>query len=532
MRVNDTARLDNKVRREAGFAGSEYYTVKDYRDLLLRRKWMIATVALTVAVVVSIAAYLSPDLYEAGAVIVVDPGQVPESYVKSTATIDANQRLAMLQEQILSTTKLGQIINELGLYRNLRGGKSQEEIVAQMSKSIKIEPVTNTAQVKQLQAFTVSFTSGSPALAAKVSNRLASLFIEENMRLREQEVLGTADFFDREIEKAKRELDDKAQKIAELRSKYAAVLPEVQNLHLQKLTLAELEMRAEIDAAARASQQKQYLQSLMAEDPSVVDLDNNAHSVDTVELRAQLEHLQTDMDALRSRYGPNYPDVQSKAAEIQKVESQIRELEKLIPAAKSASASGLKHHNPVVESQIAQLSDEIQKHEARQNELKSQIGYYHSTLEQAPEAAQELTAATSDYTNAADRYKRLEDRKFGADMSSAIETRQQGERFVLLDPAQPPDRPFQPNRPLLDIFGLVAGVFISLIVVVGLEVVDATVKTRRELVERIKAPVFGEVPWLIADSSRRRERVWAALAASGNLILTMGYVGLLIAALR
>jgi succinoglycan biosynthesis transport protein ExoP len=532
MNENNTARQKKKALGDAGLAGLEYYGFQDYRNLLSRRKWMIATTVLTIALLVSVAAYMYPNLYLASAVIVVDPGKVPESYVKSTATIDANQRLAMLQEQILSTTKLGQVTDELGLYRNLNNTRTQEEIVAQMNKNIKVEPATNAAQVRGLQAFKVSFTSGSPVLAARVCNRLASLFIEENMKVREQQVLGTADFFDRELEKARQDLDNKAQKVAQLRSKYAAALPESQNLHLQALTVAQMELRAEIDAAGRAEQQKLYLQSLLSEDPAVVNLDNSGHSADTAGLQAQLEHLQTDMDELRSRYGPNYPDVQTKTVEIKKVEQQIQELEKSHPQTRSVAATGVKHHNPVVEGQIAQLSDEIQKHEARQRELKSQIAYYQSSLERAPEAEQRLTEATNDYASAADRYKRLEDHKFGADMSSDVEARQKGERFVILEPAQPPERPYAPNRPLIDLLGLVAGLATALFLVLGLEILDTTVKTQRELSERIKAPVFGEIPWLITSSNKKQGRFWTTLAVTGNMVLALGYVRLLASALR
>jgi len=533
MSSNDTPRRDKRTSGDVGLAGLEYYGLKDYKNLVSRRKWMIVTAALTIALLVSTAAYFYPNLYEAGAVIIVIPGQVPQSFVMSTATIDANQRLAMLQQEILSTTRLGQVIDELGLYRELKNSKTQEEIVAEMNKSIKIEPISNGgSRVKELQAFKVSFTSKSPKLAARVSNRLASLFIEENLKLRSQEVLGTTEFFEAELVKAKQELDAKADKVAQLRSKYATLLPEAQNLNLQKLTLAQLELRSEIDAVGRAAQQKLYLENLLVEDPAVVNLDSNAHSADTATLQMQLERLQTEMDQLRSEYGPSYPDVQSKAAEIQKVEQQIQELEKASPAAKSTRATALKRHNPVVEGQIAQLSEEIKKREAAQNEIKSQMAYYQRSLEQAPQVAQELAAAANDYNDAEGRYKHLEDRKFGADMSSAVETRQKGEQFQILEPAQPPEHPFQPNRPLLDIVGLGAGLIVGLLLAVGLEILDGTVKTKRELNDRLSSPVFAEIPWFMTDSRKKRQRIWAALAVSGNLILALGYIRFLAAALR
>lgn len=515
----------------AGLNGLEYYTLRDYKRLLWNSKWSIVTTMLIVALLVAAGAYLFPNLYLASTVIVVDPEKVPEGLVKSTATIDATQRLAMLQEQILSTTRLGQVIDELGLYKSLKQTKTQDELITQMRKDIKVEPATTGVATKELQAFKVSFTSRSATLAAQVANRLASLFIEENMKVREQQVRGTADFFDRELETAKLDLDQKGQKLAELRSRYVAELPESQNLHLQALTATQLEMREELDAISRAQQQKTYLQSLLSDNPLVVNLDSKESGANTLGLQEQLQHLQSEMDQLRSTYGPNYPDVLSKAAEISSVEQQIKDEEKGAGTSKSSTVAG-RRSNPVVESQISQLDDEIAKHQDRVKDIKSRIAYYQSALEGAPQAEQLLTAATNDYANAEDRYKRLEDHKFAADMSSDVETRQKGERFVVLEPAQPPEHPYAPNRIVIDALGLLAGAGMGMFLVIGREILSTTVKTKRELCDRLKAPVFGEMPWLATKSNRKRTLVRVALATSGNLILGAGYVALFLAALR
>src|SRR5262249_9249238 len=148
--------------------------------------------------------------------------------------------------------------------------------------------------------------------AAKVSNRLASLFIEENLRVREQQVVGTADFFEDQLRKAKQDLDQKSQVLAQLRARYANDLPESQNLHLQALNSAQLSLRGEEDAISRAQQQKVSLQSLLASTPTVVNLDSNDNAANAG-LQEQLERLQSEMDQLRSHYGPSYPDIVRKA---------------------------------------------------------------------------------------------------------------------------------------------------------------------------------------------------------------------------
>jgi uncharacterized protein involved in exopolysaccharide biosynthesis len=287
-------------------------------------------------------------------------------------------------------------------------------------------------------------------------------------------------------------------------------------------------MHAELDAVSAAEQQKGYAQSLLADSPSVVNLDSSSGS-NTVGLEEQLERLQQEMDQLRSRYGTSYPDVVSKAADIENLQKQIKELSK---GEKPAPSTNRKRHNPVIESQIAQLDEAIKKHESREAELKSQIAYHEAILARAPAAEQELTAATNDYADAADHYKRLEDHKFTADMSSDVEARQKGERFVILEPAQPPEHPFSPNRPVLDLLGFVGGLFVAVVLVIGGDVLDTTVKTQRELSDRLAAPIMGEIPWRKTRSAKIGWRIKLAFAASTSLALAVAYGGLLAVALR
>ncbi len=234
------------------------------------------------------------------------------------------------------------------------------------------------------------------------------------------------------------------------------------------------------------------------------------------------------MDQLRSHYGPSYPDVLSKAAEIQGLQQKIKQLGEQ----GKTEAAGKKHNNPAIESQIAQADEQIRKHEARQAELASQIKFHVAAIGGVPEVQEQVSAATNDVAVASDRYKRLEDRKFGADMFSDVEARQQGERFVLLEPAQPPEQPVSPNRALIDSIGIGSGLVISLLLVVVLELFDPTVKTEREIRERLQVPIFGEIPPLSTESVNQRRRLWSALVTAGNLVLAVGYIGVLVVSFR
>jgi len=520
----------NKETAGIRVSGLEFYSLRDYRKLFWRRKWLIVTVTLTVACMVSFAAYRAPSLYEAKTTIMVDPGKVPDSYVKSTATIDASQRLSLLQEQVLSTTRLSRVVDELHLYEGLKSILSRDEIVARMRKDVVVTPASLVAPGKDLRAFDISYTSHSPTIAARVADRLASLFIEENLKVREQQVLGTVEFFDHELDAAKQDLDQKGKKLALLKARYFAELPESQAWHAQALTSLQIELRSEMDAVSAAQQQKVYLESILADAPSVSNLDSSL-GADT-ELDEQLGRLEQEMDQLSARYGPSYPDVVAKASDIEKLKKQIEQQKSPGATARPLLNGNRKHHNPVIESQIAQIDSEVQERRARETKLKDQITYHEAVLEKAPAAQQELTSATNDYNDAADHFKRIEDHKFSADISSDVETRQKGERFVVLEPGQAPTHPSSPNRPLLDLLGLVGGFILAVVLVFVLEIADRTIKTQRELAERFRAPIFGEIPWRATKRDLRKGWAMSVLAGTANLALALAYSGLLFRALR
>lgn len=522
----------SKPSQDLGLGGLEYYGPKEYRQLLWRRKWSIVLVTFALALATAVGAHFWPDSYKAGAVVVVDPGKVPQSYVASTATIPAAERLALLQAQILSDARLSQIIDEMGLYPELKNRSTPDQILLRMRRDIQVQPESfdNLAKVSNparagLEAFTVSYVSRNPSTAAKVANRLASLFIEENMKARQDEVMGTAEFFDRELAKAKEDLEAKAKRMEEIRARYAAELPESQNAHVQALTTLQMELRAEMDAVSRAQQQKVYLQSLLAQTPGVVDLDSQAGTdADSASPeQAQLGQLQSMLDRLRSRYGPDYPDVVKVEEMIGQLKAQRKKAAKTAtPSAALPPAAG--HHNPVLESQIAELDQEMQKHAQREKELQSEIAFHQSKLEAAPEAQQQLATAERDYDDAEQNYKNMQARKFSADMSSDVEIRQKGERFMIVQPAQPPARPYEPNRLLIDGAALPAGLGLAVLLAIVLEVMDGTVKTRREVTEKIAVPVMGEIPWLPTPRGSRRKRLQIMAAAGSSSLLALAYV--------
>jgi succinoglycan biosynthesis transport protein ExoP len=321
-------------------------------------------------------------------------------------------------------------------------------------------------------------------------------------------------------------MKEKADQITLLKTKDPQEGPETEVIQVQALSTLQSELQTEHDAVARAQQQKASLQASLVNSPSVIDLDSQ-ESPAVTSLETQKAQLQDEVDQLRKRYGPSYPDVVKKNLQITDLQTRIDEARK--KETLKATPAPLKQRNPVIQSEIAKADEEIQKHLTREQELQQQISLHQSILERIPIFQQRLTALTREYEAAEDHYKRLQEQKFSADMVSKMEAGQQGERFELLDSAQIPTKPDTPDRPTINLIGLGAGLLLSIVGAFAFEILDPSVKTEREVVSQLGAPVFGEVPWLPSKGNIRKKRLqtlfalasWAVLAAAYSFLLVV-----------
>src|SRR5258708_29176680 len=138
--------------------GQREMTVDDYLSILRRRIWLLAIPAVVCAVGAYTVSLFLPSRWISETVVLVEEPAVPDSIVKPIVGGDLNQRLATMREQILSRTRLQQMIEKFGLFREDEGKRSTEELVARLRNSIEVSPVRPMAETRYngLPGFTVS----------------------------------------------------------------------------------------------------------------------------------------------------------------------------------------------------------------------------------------------------------------------------------------------------------------------------------------------------------------------------------------
>jgi len=175
------------------------YKPEDVLQILRRRIWLLLVPFSIVSAATATYSRYLPDIFRSETLILVVPQRVPESYVRSTVTTRIEDRLQSISQQILSRTRLERIIQDFNLYVEQRRTGIMEDIVEQMRRDIVI-------QVVKGDAFRVSYTGQDPRTVMKVTDRLASLFIEENLRDREVLAEGTNQFLEAQLEDSRRRL--------------------------------------------------------------------------------------------------------------------------------------------------------------------------------------------------------------------------------------------------------------------------------------------------------------------------------------
>ncbi len=166
-------------------------------ETMWRRKWWILGPTVVTAVVTSVMSYyLLPTRYRSESVIHIVAPRVPEPYEQPTATDRSGARFRQISQIILTRPRLERIISEFGLYEVPQGSAPVGDVVLRMQRDIGVNLLSSE---DDLGAFNVSFVSSDPRTAMRITERLASLFVEENLRDRETQVESTSDFIDSQI---------------------------------------------------------------------------------------------------------------------------------------------------------------------------------------------------------------------------------------------------------------------------------------------------------------------------------------------
>jgi protein tyrosine kinase modulator len=467
------------------------HTSRDFREYLevpMRHPlWVIVPFVLTVAGMIGFS-FTLPKMYRSSTTILVESEKVPEYFVPKVPTASDSKRLQTIKQEILSRSRLEVVLRELNPYPDRMGREPLSETLESMRHAIDIS-------VRGSDSFSIEYVHPSPHMSMLVPNRLASSFIEGAAHERAEQVQEAYKFIEVQVEEARKALEAKESAVREYKQTHLGYLPEQMPANLATLQRLQLEAQAVANSLQAAKEREATVERGVTE-PRATPGPTPDPATDLSQLRRQLV-------TLRTRYTEEHPEVRM-------LKSRIASLEKA-----QAATDGSAPIDPAVTAARARLEDvqrEVKALEARQAELRKQMGGFETRVEQTPRMEQELAGLTRDYQKLNENYMALLNKKLDAQMAEKLEQRWKGERFRILDPAYLPDVHYSPRRSLFALGGLVLGLILGVGAAFLVEALDHSVKTASDLKGVLPFPVLASIPHVeegrgwIRDRAPRSDR--------------------------
>ena len=239
------------------------YTPEDYLRMAWKRKWWILLPTVLIASATFVVAQFLPNRYRSQTTILVVPQRVPEKFVASTVTADVGERLQTISQQILSRTRLERIVEEFNLYQEERKTMIMEDIIEQMRR--RDVGVASQRGRADTGSFTVSFEAPNPRTAMLVTERLAAMFVQENLQDREVMADSTNQFLQAQLEDARRRLIEHEKKLEEFRRRNSGQLPSQLQSNLQMMQTTQMQIQANSEAGNKDRDRLRLLQAAIAD---------------------------------------------------------------------------------------------------------------------------------------------------------------------------------------------------------------------------------------------------------------------------
>ena len=501
------------------------FTPNDLKSILWRGRWWIL---LPFAAGLALAPFISarvPKLYRSETVLMVIPQRIPDSYVRSTVTASVQDRLYSISDQILSRTRLERIITEFNLYPAERRIVTMEDVVARMrGRDINLQPPGRE------QSFRVSYTSAEPATAQRVAARLASMFIDENLREREKLAESTSVFLESQLADAKVRLLEHEKKLEQYRLKNSGELPSQQSANLQAIQNARMQLQSITESMNHTKERRLLLERQLADalpQPATGRLGKDGKPIvlRTLPSEVPLAEAEKKLEEYKLRYTPNHPDVRALERTIRDLEQRVKAEAALPPPPPEtrptpeqiAQEKGVRD----LRFQIDDIDRQLKASEEEAQQLRGELSGYQARIEAAPIRESELVELTRDYNTLQEIYTGLLSKQEDSKLAANLERRQIGEQFRILDPASFPVKPSNQRDRLVAMFSAAfGGLALGFLLVAFRELRDSSFRLEQDIQRTLELPVLALVPVMTSDRERRAKRLRSIfLNLTGTIVL-------------
>ena len=549
--------------------------LQEIKGLIRRRKKVFILSFLIIFMTgVMVALILSP-IYTSVAMIRIEDQEIPEKYVQSTITEFVDERIQKISRQILSRSKLLEIIDRFDLYPDLRDKKTQTDLVKKMRKSIELKTIAagmeDSSEIKARTAtvaFTLAYAGEDPVKVQKVTDTLSKLYLEEDTRVRERKITGATVFLKSELRRLKSEIGHQEKIISEFKLNHLRELPDDRSYNLQVIARIERSLDDTDRKLQLLREQKHLFQVKLQETEPLTPIVIGGKDL-AINPSQRLKRLRLELASMQSIYSEKHPDIRKKKREIRKLEQEVKvsedsvaKIKKLkqleVKLASEKVRLGPKHpnlkalkreiailkkevsilmtenakvkiseekpDNPAyinLKTRITSIEMEIEALLAEKQQLLATIDDYQVRIKNAPVVEKELNALTRDYEILQQKYSDISNKLMNAEMVQELEGTEKGRRFNITASAFLPDKPTKPNRLMIIVLSFLLASGLSAALALFQEYIDDSIKTPNQLKDLTNIPVFSAISYIETKEEKRQRRIKNLIWAGAALVCIM-----------
>ena len=506
-----------------------YQQVIGFLRGMWHRRWIGLGVAWVVAIVAVAVVSRIPEKYEASARVYVDTESLLRPLLAGLAIQpNLDQQVALMSRTLISRPNVEKLIRMADLDLGVTTNPEREELVDQITKSIKLEG--NVAA----NLYVISYRDSNPNQAKKVVQSLLQIFVDSSLGDKRQDTQTAVKFLDDQIKAYEKNLDATENRIKAFKIKYMGVAGGQGQDYFGRMAKLNADIQsARLDLQSAEQARDSYKKELAGEQvPDLLAGSTDSGISEAVpEIDGRLATLHGDLDNLLRKYTNEHPDVVATRRLIEQLEAQRKDV--IAARRKAAQAAGPKSQSPGAqdpvyqqmklsladaEASVASTRAKLAGLEAEQRRLKAQADL-------VPQAEAEYTQLTRDYDIQKRTYDSLVARRESATMGREVQDTG-GAQFRVIDPPRVSPKPVEPNRIVLlamaFFVSLAAGLFASL----AASQLMPTFHEARTLREISKRPILGMVSMLPSEALHRlrRRKSWLFAGGLAGLLATFSAI--------
>ncbi|MEM7508835.1 MAG: lipopolysaccharide biosynthesis [Pseudomonadota bacterium] len=484
-----------------------------YWRLFIRRLPAMMAIVIVCSVIGAVVALRAPTTFRTEARLIVEDPQIPGELASSTVRTTATAAIEVIRQQLLTRSTLLDIANEFDVFEDY-SAVEPDQIVQHMQRNTTIRS-SGGGRTQEPVIVTVAFEARRGIIAADVVNEYVTRIVNANVELRMGRAEDTLDFFEQEVQRLARELDQQNAQITQFQVENADALPDEQPFRLSRLALlqeritnAERERTSLLDQRARIVEIFQATGTL-----------TGAGGVPLTPEQQELAALERELADALLIFAENSPRVLPLQRRVEQLRARIQASGGDTEDGAGTGDGQVDEPVGIMDIQLAEIDSQIAAIDAAITQTQQEVVELEDSIARTPLNTITLRSLERDYENIRRQYDNVLVSLAEASTGERIEVTARGQRISIIEAANVPREPFRPNRTRIMAAGVAAGIGLAGGLFVLLELLNRAVRRPVEITNALGITPLASIPYL---ETQRRRAVRRAMRMGSFAVILIG----------